>query len=125
MKTNSPYAVYLRRTPRMHGGASAMAAALGFVVAGVRLACADTCGGFSLAGSESRTFHTGSVYRNVHICNNVLSEGDLTVMIVGRGPVRLAPGICTTQSGNQVTLSNQDSKGSVTVGICQVVGRNR
>ena len=125
MKTNSPYAVYLRRTPRMHGGASAMAAALGFVVAGVRLASADTCSAFSLAGSESRTFHTGSVYRNVHICNNVLSEGDLTVMIVGRGPVRLAPGICTTQSGNQVTLSNQDSKGSVTGGICEVVGRNR
>jgi hypothetical protein len=109
----------------MHGGALAMAAALDFVVAGVRLACADTCGGFSLAGSESRTFHTGSIYRNVHICNNVLSEGDLTVIIVGRDPIRLAPGICTTQNGNQVTLSNQESKGSVTVGICQVVGRNR
>jgi len=109
----------------MRGGVSAMAAALGFVAAGVRLACADTCGAFSLAGSESRTFHTGSVYRNIHICNNVLSEGNLTVIIAGRDPIRLAPGICTTQNGNQVTLSNQDSKGSVTVGICQVVGRNR
>jgi hypothetical protein len=108
----------------MPGGASVMAVVLGFVVAGVRLACADTCGAFSLAGSESRTFHTGSVYRNVHICNNVLSEGDLTVIIVGRDPVRLAPGICTTQNGNQVTL-NQNSKGSVTVGICEVVRRNR
>jgi len=94
-------------------------------VAGIRLACADTCSAFSLAGSESRTFHTSSVYRNVHICNNVLSQGDLTVIIVDRDPIRLTPGMCTTQSGNQVTLSNQDSKGSVTVGICQVVGRNR
>ena len=109
----------------MRGGAFAMAVALGFVVAGVRLACADTCGGFSLAGSESRTFHTGSIYRNVHICNNVLSEGDLTVIIVGRDAIRLAPGMCTTQAGNQVILSNQDSKGSVTGGICEVVGRNR
>ena len=125
MKTNSLYAVYLRRTPRMHGGVSAMAAALGFVVAAVRLACADSCSAFTLAVSESLTFHTGSVYRNVHICNNVLSGGDLTVIIVGRDPIRLAPGICTTQNGNQVTLSNQESKGSVTVGICQVVGRNR
>jgi len=109
----------------MRGGASAMAVALGFVVAGVRLACADTCGAFSLARNESRTFHTGSVYRNVHICNNVLSQGDLTVNIVGRDPIRLAPGMCATQNGNQVTLSNQNPKGSVTVGICQVVGRNR
>jgi hypothetical protein len=109
----------------MHDGASTMAVALGLMVAGVRLACADTCSTFGVAGSESRTFHTGSVYRNVHICNNVLSGGDLTVIIVGRDPIRLAPGMCTTQNCNQVTLSNQDSKGSVTGGICQVVGRNR
>ena len=102
-----------------------MAAALGLMVAGVRLACADTCSAFSLAGSESRTLHTGSVYRNVHICNNVLSGGDLTVIVVGRDPIRLAPGMCTTQNGNQITLSNQNSKGSVTGGICEVVGRNR
>ena len=68
---------------------------------------------------------SGSVYRNIHICNNVLSEGNLTVIIAGRDPIRLAPGSCTTQNGNQVTLSNQDSKELVTVGICQVVGRNR
>jgi hypothetical protein len=109
----------------MHGGASAMAAAVGFVVAGVRFAYADTCSGFSLAGSVSRTFYTGSVYRNVHICNNVLSGGDLTVLISSRDPIRLAPGMCPTQTGNQVILSNQDSKGSVIGGICQVVGRNR
>jgi len=109
----------------MHGGASAMAAVVGFVVAGVRFAYADTCSAFSLAGSVSRTFYTGSVYRNVHICNNVLSGGDLTVIVVSRDPIRLAPGMCTTQTGNQVILSNQDSKGSVIGGICQVVGRNR
>jgi hypothetical protein len=109
----------------MHDGASAMAVALGLIVAGIRLACADTCSAFSLAGSESRTFHTSSVYRNVHICNNVLSGSDLTVILVGRDPVRLAPGMCTTLNGNQVTLSNQASKGSVAGGICQVVGRNR
>jgi hypothetical protein len=109
----------------MRGGAFAMAVALGFVVAGVRLASADTCSAFSLAGGQFRDFYTGSVYRNVHICNNVLSGGDLTVIIVGRDAIRLAPGMCTTQAGNQVILSNQDSKGSVTGGICEVVGRNR
>lgn len=125
MKTNRLHAVCLRRRPRRHGAASVIATALSFVVVAVRLAHADTCGAFSLAGSESRIFHTGSVYRNVHICNNLLSGGDLTVIIAGRDPIRLAPGICTTQNGNQVTLSNQDSEGVVTVGICQVVGRNR
>ena len=109
----------------MHNGTTMMAAALGFVVAGVRLACADTCSAFSIAGSESRAFHTGSVYRNVHICNNLLSGEDLTVIFVGRDPIRLAPGMCTTQNGNQITLSNHNSKGSVTGGICEVVGRNR
>jgi len=53
----------------MHDGASAMAIALGLILARVRLACADTSSAFSLGGSESRTLHTGSVYRNVHICN--------------------------------------------------------
>jgi hypothetical protein len=125
MNTSGASPVYLRRRLRTHYGASAMAIALGLIVPAVRLACADTCSAFSLAGSESRTFHTGSVYRNVHICNNVLSGGDLTVIIVGRDPIRLAPGMCTTQNGNQVTLNNQASKGSVTGGICQVVGRNR
>ena len=70
-------------------------------------------------------FHTGSVYRNVHICNNLLSGEDLTVIFVGRDPIRIAPGMCTTQNGNQITLSNHNSKGSVTGGICEVVGRNR
>jgi hypothetical protein len=65
------------QTVRAQGrGCSGSVAALGFVVAGVRFASVDTCSSFILAGSESRTFYTGSVYRNVHICNNVQSPAE-------------------------------------------------
>jgi len=70
-----------------------MLAALAVVLlAGAALA-ADG-GTFTLAPGEVRSVSVGSTDREIHVCNDLGSAGDLLVVIGDHDPLRLAPGIC-------------------------------
>jgi hypothetical protein len=87
-------------------------------------ALAAQCSTFSLASGESRWFHIGSIYRNISVCNDLQSASDVIALIGNHDPVRLAPGICSTDSGDRVMLRNESSR-TVSGGVCRVIGRYR
>jgi hypothetical protein len=66
----------------------------------------------SLAPGETFSTRINGVYRDIRVCNDVGSAGDLTAIIGDHEPVRLAPGICHYSQGGRVRLRN-DSRGGV------------
>ena len=66
----------------------------------------------TLAPGETRIIHTGLVYRDIKLCNESQSQGNLLAIIGGNEAVWLAPGMCARQPGDTMTLSNE-SAGSV------------
>src|SRR5215468_8866683 len=63
----------------------------------------------SLAAGETRTIHTSGVSRDVKVCNDSVSQGDLLAVIGSNDAVRLAPGMCIWESGDSITLRNDSS----------------
>jgi len=66
----------------------------------------------TLAPGETRIIHTGLVYRDIKLCNESQSQGNLLAVIGSNEEIRLAPGMCARQPGDTITLSNE-SAGSV------------
>ena len=66
----------------------------------------------TLAPGETRIIHTGLVYRDIKLCNESQSHGNLLAVIGSNEEIRLAPGMCARQPGDTITLSNE-SAGSV------------
>ena len=66
----------------------------------------------TLAPGETRIIHTGLVYRDIKLCNEYQSQGNLLAVIGSNEAIRLAPGMCAWQPGDSITLSNE-SAGSV------------
>ena len=84
-------------------------------------ALAGDFGASTLAVGEVRTIHTGVVYREIRICNNVGSAGDLVTVIGGNDPIRLAPGMCERNRGDRFELRNVSTgpiASSYKVSIC-------
>jgi hypothetical protein len=77
-------------------------------------------GVYTLAAGESRSARIGSAYRDIHVCNDSGSSGDLVVVIGDHDPFSLAPGNCKWDHGDRITLRN-DSKGIVYC-VFQVTG---
>jgi hypothetical protein len=66
----------------------------------------------TLAPGETRIVHTGLVYRDIKLCNEAQSQGNLLAVIGGNEAILLAPGMCATQPGDSITPINE-SAGSV------------
>ena len=98
-----------------------LAALAVLLLAGAALA-ADG-GTFTLAPGEVRSVSVGSTDREIHVCNDLGSAGDLTVVIGDHDPLRLAPGICKWEHGGRITLRN-DSRSNVSC-FFQVTGKHQ
>jgi hypothetical protein len=98
-----------------------LAALMGHFLVGAALAAGG--GYFVLVPGEARTIEIASTYREIHICNDMRSVGDLQVAFPDREPVRLAPGVCRWGHGDHVGLRN-DSK-SVVFCLFQIVGKHQ
>src|SRR5689334_645168 len=63
----------------------------------------------TLSPGETRIVHTGLVYRDIKLCNESESQGDLEAVIGGNEAIRLAPGMCAWQPGDSMTLRNESA----------------
>lgn len=63
-------------------------------------------GSFTLQAGESRTIRTGSTYRQLKVCNDVESAGQLDAVIGTSDVIHLGPGICAEWSGDTIQLRN-------------------
>jgi len=66
-------------------------------------------GSATLAAGESRIIRAGTVYRDIKVCNDVESRGDLLAAIGGSDPVRLSPGMCQWDRGDSIILRNEST----------------
>jgi hypothetical protein len=73
---------------------------------------AGDSGAVTLSVGETFSVRINGVYRDVRVCNNVGSAGDLVAIISRDDPVRLTPGACLSGHGDRVDLRN-DSTGKV------------
>jgi hypothetical protein len=80
-------------------------------------------GAFTLAPGEVRSASVGSTDREIHVCNDFGSAGDLVAIIGDHDPLLLAPGVCKWGHGGRITLRN-DSKSIVRCAF-QVVGKHQ
>ena len=63
----------------------------------------------TLSPGETRIVHTGLVYRDIKLCNESESQGDLMAVIGSNEAIRLAPGMCAWQPGDSMTLRNESA----------------
>ena len=63
----------------------------------------------TLSPGETRIVHTGLVYRDIKLCNESESQGDLLAVIGSNEAIRLAPGMCAWQPGDSMTLRNESA----------------
>ena len=63
----------------------------------------------ALAPGETRIIHTGLVYRDIKLCNEAQSQGNLLAVIGGNEAILLAPGMCAAQPGDSITLINESA----------------
>ena len=66
-------------------------------------------GSTTLAAGEVRTVRTSVTYRDIRVCNNAGSEGDLIAIIGGNDPVDLTPGMCVQNWGDRITMRNESA----------------
>ena len=69
-------------------------------------AAAAEFGSFTLQAGESQTIRTGSTYRQLKVCNDTESAGQLDAIIGASDVIHLAPGICAEWSGDTIKLHN-------------------
>jgi hypothetical protein len=70
-------------------------------------------GSSTLAAGEVRTVRTSLTYRDIRLCNNAGSDGDLVAIIGGNDPVRLTPGMCVQNRGDKFTMRNESTSSVV------------
>jgi hypothetical protein len=63
----------------------------------------------TLAAGETLTISTSVVYRDIKVCNDSASQGDLLAAFGGNAPVRLAPGMCQWDRGDRIILRNDSA----------------
>ena len=63
----------------------------------------------TLAAGETLTIGTSVVYRDIKVCNDSASGGDLLASFGSDEPVRLAPGMCHWDHGDRITLHNDSA----------------
>ena len=63
----------------------------------------------TLAAGETLTIGTSVVYRDIKVCNDSASGGDLLASFGSDEPVRLAPGMCHWDHGDHITLRNDSA----------------
>ena len=64
----------------------------------------------TLAAGETLTISTSLVYRDIKVCNDSASQGDLLAAFGSDEPVRLAPGMCQWDRGDRITLRNDSAE---------------
>ena len=64
----------------------------------------------TLAAGETLTIRTSVVYRDIKVCNDSASQGDLLAVFGSDEPVRLAPGMCQWDRGDRITLRNDSAE---------------
>jgi hypothetical protein len=63
-------------------------------------------GSFTLQPGQSQTIRIGSTYRQLKICNDTESAGQLDAIIGTSDVIHLGPGICAEWSGDTIQLHN-------------------
>jgi len=63
-------------------------------------------GSFTLQPGESQTIRTGSTYRQLKVCNDTESAGQLDAIIGTSDVIHLGPGICGEWNGDTIKLHN-------------------
>jgi len=66
-------------------------------------------GSTTLTAGETLTIRTSVVYRDIKVCNDSASQGDLLAAFGSNEPVRLAPGMCQWDRGDRITLRNDSA----------------
>lgn len=75
-------------------------------------AIAADFGSFMLQAGQSQTIRIGSTYRQLKVCNDTESAGQLDAIIGTSDVIHLQPGICAEWSGDTIQLRNM-SNGAV------------
>ncbi len=63
-------------------------------------------GAFTLQAGQSQTIQIGSTYRQIKVCNDTESAGQLDAVIGTSDVIHLGPGICAEWSGDRIMLHN-------------------
>jgi len=82
-----------------------------FAVAIAGLAAATSAGAaefgsITLQAGQSQTIRIGSTYRQIKVCNDTESTGQLDAIIGTSDVIHLGPGICGEWSGDTIMLHN-------------------
>ena len=83
--------------------------ALAVAIAGLGAATsagAAEFGSFTLQAGQSQTIQIGSTYRQLKLCNDSESAGQLDAVIGTSDVIHLGPGICAEWSGDRIMLHN-------------------
>jgi hypothetical protein len=94
------------------------ATAIALIGAGVSLtsgqAVAANVGIVTLRAGETQTVDIGATGRDMRVCNDFFSSGQIIVTIGGNVPHDLSPGVCAEDIGNRMKIQSLAS-GSATV----------
>jgi hypothetical protein len=83
----------------------ALAVAIGGLAAAAGAGAAEF-GAFTLQPGQSQTIQIGSTYRQLKVCNDTESAGQLDAVIGTSDVIHLGPGICGEWSGDRIMLHN-------------------
>ena len=84
--------------------------ALAVAIAGLAgNAVAADFGSFTLQAGQSQTIRIGSTYRQLKVCNDTESAGQLDTVIGTSDVIHLAPGICAEWNGDTIQLRNMSN----------------
>jgi hypothetical protein len=72
-------------------------------------AAAAEFGSFTLQAGESQTVRIGSTYRQLKVCNDSESAGQLDAIIGTSDVIHLKPGICAEWNGDTIQLRNMSN----------------
>jgi hypothetical protein len=70
-------------------------------------AMAADSGRVSLQPGEAKQIYIGSTARELRICNDSTSGGELAITLGSREPFSLVPGRCAYDSGDRIVASNR------------------
>ena len=66
----------------------------------------QTFGAITLGMGETRTVSIGPTFRDLRVCNDATSAGEVVVKIGSSWDRRLSPGRCAQDRGNMIALRN-------------------
>jgi len=72
-------------------------------------AAAADFGSFTLQAGQSQTIRIGSTYRQLKVCNDTESAGQLDTIIGTSDVIHLQPGICAEWNGDTIQLHNMSN----------------